>query len=95
MARSKLKLLWGKVRRYYLSHFRKGYVRRQIEEKRRGECSRCGECCKLGMVCPWLTDGNVCEKYEDRPLQCRNFPIDERDLEDMPECTFWFADEED
>lgn len=94
MARNRLQLLWGKVRRFYLSHLRPGYVRRQVEEKRRGECTRCGRCCRLGMACPWLSDGNVCVRYETRPLQCRHFPIDERDLADAPGCGFWFENGE-
>ena len=93
MAQNIVLALWGKLRRYYLSHFRKDYVRRQVEEKRRGECTRCGECCSIGFTCWWLEDGNVCSNYEDRPMQCRHFPIDERDLKDVPDCGFWFEDE--
>ena len=87
-----LKLLWGMVRRYYLTHFRKGYVEKQ-KELRRGECQRCGECCKIVFDCPWLEDDNQCTVYEDRALQCRAFPIDERDLQDVPECAYSFATE--
>ncbi|MCX8150961.1 MAG: YkgJ family cysteine cluster protein [Candidatus Bathyarchaeota archaeon] len=31
-------------------------------------------------VCPYINSQNVCEKYEDRPLMCRSFPIVAGDL---------------
>ena len=84
-------LVWGKVRRFLLCHFRPGYVRAQIE-KRRGECRRCGDCCGIAFRCPWLEDRNVCGHYEKRWLVCRMFPIDERDLRDVPTCSFRFGE---
>jgi len=84
--------LWGMVRRYYLTHYHTGYVERQME-RRKGECARCGTCCKIVFDCPYLEDDNECTVYEERALQCRAFPIDERDLEEVPECEFRFPPE--
>jgi len=75
----KLVVGYGKARRYYLSHFRPGYVRR-MRALRRGECRRCGQCCSLFFRCPFLQEGNQCTIYERRFQQCRDFPIDERDI---------------
>ena len=36
----------GKLRRFWLVHFRKGYVRRQLSV-RQGDCHQCGTCCNL------------------------------------------------
>ena len=80
---------WGKVRRFLLSRFRTDYVRAQAK-RRRGECRRCGDCCRISFRCPFLKGGNSCIIYERRPLPCRIFPADERDLRDVPTCTFYF-----
>jgi len=77
-------LLWGKVRRLWLGVFRRGYVRRSAA-RRRGECRRCGACCVLGYRCLALRDGEQgteCRYHSYRPMNCRLFPIDERDLAD-------------
>ena len=84
---------WGVVRRFLLVHFRAGYVRRQAE-LRSGECSRCGKCCRILYRCPMLAEGNHCQIYGKRPQQCRQFPIDARDLKDVPECSFRFPEME-
>jgi len=82
---------WGKVRRFYLCHFRKGYVER-MRALRRGECRRCGECCTIMFRCPHLEGRNECTVYERRALQCRMFPIDERDLRGrFSSCGFYFV----
>ena len=82
---AKLRLAWGKIRRFYLGHFRPGYV----ESKailRRGECLRCGACCRLLYTCPELeelADGTTrCRIHEKRPENCRIFPVDQADLND-------------
>ncbi len=82
---ARLRLAWGKIRRFYLGHFRPGYV----ESKtilRRGECLRCGACCMLLYTCPELeelADGNThCRIHEERPKNCRIFPVDQTDLKD-------------
>lgn len=81
---AKLKLGWGKARRFYLTRFRRGYVKRN-QMSRVGVCRRCGACCKLGVLCPFLVNGRAlptCNCHDDRPLNCSAFPIDERDLTD-------------
>ena len=83
-ASQRVRLLWGKVRRFYLGVLRRRYVRRSLE-LRRGECARCGACCALGYRCWSLRDsddGTECRVHGVRPMNCRIFPIDERDLAD-------------
>ena len=84
----------GKVRRFFLVHVRKSYVARQATLLS-GECNRCGNCCEILFKCPFLVkqeDGfSICSIYENRPLQCNAFPIDERCLADVEfDCTFSF-----
>lgn len=85
---------WGVLRRFLLVHFRPAYVERQLQ-KRQGECQRCGDCCLIVCRCPFLKGENECAIYSSRSRQCRKFPIDERDLRDVPTCAFRFetADE--
>jgi len=100
----KLRLLWGRPRRWWLGFCRPGYVRAS-RARRRGECRRCGACCQLAVRCKHLTyeDGlGGCTKYDGtRPLNCQTFPIDERDLADRdlvaPDfpCGYHFADDGD
>ncbi|MBI3272777.1 MAG: hypothetical protein HYZ53_27570 [Planctomycetes bacterium] len=97
----RLKMGWGKLRRQYLIRFRKGYVEQSLSQ-RFGECLRCGACCKLMFDCFFCTRGlpTGCKIYSVRPMACRFFPIDERDLEDrnlvLPNvpCGFYFAPRE-
>jgi hypothetical protein len=93
-----LQLLSGKIRRFTISHFRKGYVRQQ-EAARKGQCSRCGACCKLLFRCPFLLEEDglySCRIHGNKPENCHIFPINQRDLEDRnivsPEfkCGFYF-----
>ncbi len=82
--RTRLILWWGKARRFYLGLFRRGYIGEQLE-KRQGECRRCGACCQLGMACAFLKNHQPiteCRIHTARPMNCRIFPIDERDLVD-------------
>ena len=83
------RLLWGTVRRFLLVRLRPRYVSRQIR-RRRGVCRQCGDCCRIAVRCPRLRSLNHCTVYERRPLQCRMFPIDQRDLRDVPTCAFRF-----
>jgi len=69
---------WGKLRRFYLIHFRKEHVRK-MKQRRRGSCRYCGSCCAVMFKCPHL-EGNICRIYGKRYEQCAHFPIDERDL---------------
>ena len=75
----------GKVRRFYQSHLRKGFVASQ-HAVRQGSCQRCGRCCNLGVPCPFLVEldegGHGCSIYERRPLQCRTYPITRTDIEE-------------
>lgn len=99
--RQRWQFVAGKLRRFYLGHFRKAYVARRIEA-RRGECARCGACCQLMHRCPWALqceDGLAgCRIYERRPANCRVFPLDRRDLAERdlvrPEqpCGYFFED---
>ncbi len=80
----RLKLLWGRPRRLFLNLFRPGYVRANLA-RRQGECRRCGACCQMGLYCRHLKYGadalSECVRYTKwRTSNCRNFPMDERDL---------------
>ncbi len=82
--RERLSLGWGKTRRFYLAHFRPGYVRESLA-RRVGQCDRTGACCHLMFTCPLLdqkTEPVRCSIHEIKPKVCRLFPIDERDLRD-------------
>ena len=78
-------LLTGRVRRLYLNVLRRRYVQASLA-RRVGECRRCGACCQMGLRCRHLTyEGalSACRLYDKyRSSNCRNFPIDERDLAD-------------
>lgn len=81
---------WGKLRRFWLVRFAPAYVERQ-SARRQGACQRCGRCCELLFRCPHLRGTNECRVYERRYVQCRLFPIDERDLADVRgRCGFRF-----
>ena len=89
------RLALGKVRRFYLFHFRKGYVRRQLS-LRRGECNQCAACCSLLFPCAAQTEDKLCSRYHGkRWAVCRVFPIDSRDIRDVErnggECGYYFV----
>ncbi len=82
--RQRLVLGWGKVRRFYLAHFRPACVRESLA-RRVGHCNRTGACCRLMFTCPLLdqkAEPVRCTIHEIKPKVCRLFPIDERDLRD-------------
>ena len=86
----------GKLRRFMSANFRKQEVVESLS-LRRGECNRCGACCEILFKCPFLKkhmDGTTtCGIYEDRPNQCRLFPIEKRDLEEVRgTCSFFFIE---
>ena len=86
----------GKLRRFVTATFRKQEVIAQLA-LRRGECNRCGACCEILFKCPFLKkhgDGTTsCGIYEDRPNQCRLFPIDRRDLAEVRgTCSYYFIE---
>jgi len=72
-----------KLRRFWLVHFEKGYVRHQLFV-RQGACRQCGACCNLLFTCPMLTKQGRCFVYGScRPQTCMVFPIDHRDIEEV------------
>jgi len=78
--------LVGRTRRFYLVHFRKAYVRRQLSV-REGACHQCGQCCDLLFTCPMLTSRGRCLIYNTwRPQVCKVFPIDQRDIDEIRLC---------
>ncbi|MBA3442086.1 MAG: YkgJ family cysteine cluster protein [Pyrinomonadaceae bacterium] len=86
----------GKLRRFVNINFRKEEVVAALA-LRRGECNRCGACCEILFKCPFLKkhgDGSsTCGIYEDRPDQCRLYPIERRDLEEVRgTCSYYFID---
>lgn len=86
----------GKLRRFVSIRFRPNEVVEALA-LRRGDCNRCGACCEILFKCPFLKkhdDGTTtCGIYEDRPSQCRLFPIDRRDLEEVRgTCSFYFIE---
>ena len=81
--RDKGVLAWGKLRRYYLVHFRPRYVAQSLA-RRQGDCQRSGACCHLLFTCPIYTSKPLptCRINSHKPKVCKIFPIDERDLAD-------------
>ena len=95
-ARFRARQAQGKLRRFVSSNFRKEDVVEKLA-LRRGDCNRCGACCELLFKCPFLKkhdDGtSTCGIYEDRPNQCRLFPIDRRDLAEVRgTCSYYFIE---
>ena len=95
-AKLRAKQAQGKFRRFVNIRFRKEEVIEALS-LRRGECNRCGACCELLFKCPFLKkhpDGSTtCGIYEDRPNQCRLFPIEQRDIEEVRgQCSFYFIE---
>ena len=95
-ARFRARQAQGKLRRFVSANFRKQEVIDALA-LRRGECNRCGACCEILFKCPFLKkhdDGtSTCGIYEDRPNQCRLFPIERRDLEEVRgQCSFYFIE---
>jgi hypothetical protein len=95
-ARFRARQAQGKLRRFVNSNFRKEEVIAKLA-LRRGDCNRCGACCELLFKCPFLKkheDGtSTCGIYEDRPNQCRLFPIDQRDLAEVRgTCSYYFIE---
>lgn len=86
----------GKIRRFYICHFRKAYLRSQLQ-LRRGECHQCAACCHLLFPCQALTPEGLCRIYHGRRWRvCRVFPIDRRDIEDVAraggKCGYYFPE---
>jgi hypothetical protein len=88
----------GKLRRFGLVHFRKGYVQRQLSV-RQGACRQCGTCCSLLFTCPMLTKQERCLVYGTcRPQACKFFPIGLRDIDEVKlyggQCGYHFNGED-
>jgi hypothetical protein len=86
----------GKIRRFVNTKFRKQEIIASLA-LRRGECNRCGACCELVFKCPFLkknADGtSLCGIYENRPNQCRLFPIEQRDIQEVRgTCSYYFIE---
>ncbi len=95
-ARLRARQAQGKLRRFVSINFRKEEVIEKLA-LRRGDCNRCGACCEILFKCPFLKkhpDGTTtCGIYEDRPNQCRLFPIDRRDLAEVRgTCSYYFIE---
>ncbi|MGB9179919.1 MAG: YkgJ family cysteine cluster protein [Pyrinomonadaceae bacterium] len=95
-ARLRARQVQGKLRRFVSANFRKDEVIASLA-LRQGDCNRCGACCELLFKCPFLKkhgDGtSTCGIYEDRPNQCRLFPITKRDIEEVRgTCSFYFIE---
>ena len=89
------RLAEGKIRRFYLLHLRKNYVRRQLS-LRRGECHQCAACCSLLFPCAAQTEDKLCSRYDGRRWAvCKVFPIDSRDIRDVErsggQCGYYFV----
>ncbi|HEX8719716.1 MAG TPA: YkgJ family cysteine cluster protein [Pyrinomonadaceae bacterium] len=86
----------GKLRRFVRIRFKREEVIEALS-LRRGDCNRCGACCEILFKCPFLRkheDGTTtCGIYEDRPSQCRLFPLDRRDRDEVRgTCSFYFIE---
>jgi len=86
----------GKVRRLWMVHYRKDYVRNQLVS-RQGNCRQCSACCSMLFTCPMLTNDGGCLTYGTcRPQACKVFPIDQRDIDEVRlaggECGYRFAE---
>jgi hypothetical protein len=95
-ARFRARQAQGKVRRFVNSNFRKKEVKASLAQ-RQGNCNRCGACCEILFKCPFLKkheDGSsTCGVYENRPEQCRLYPIEPRDLREVRgSCSFYFIE---
>lgn len=76
----------GKIRRFFIVHFRKTYMTRQLQH-RQGDCHQCGTCCHFSIACPLLTTDKLCRVYgKCRPKACKVFPIDQHDIDDVTAC---------
>ncbi len=76
-------LIWGKVRRIFISFFPPLAHYLQARSGVSGGCDNCGASCKLLFQCPHWDDKNSrCSIYEFRPSVCRLFPITPADIRD-------------
>jgi hypothetical protein len=95
-ARLRARQAQGKLRRFVRLKFKKDELIADLA-LRRGECNRCGACCELVFKCPFLkkqADGTtICGIYENRPNQCRLFPTEQRDIQEVRgTCSYYFIE---
>ena len=76
----KFAYLYASLRHRVLYVFRRGYVEERLKT-RVGSCAGQGHCCARTM--PWCRhfEAGRCRVYDNQPLFCRMFPIDEKDQE--------------
>jgi hypothetical protein len=83
---ARVRNLVGAPRRQALTWLRPKYVEQQLA-MRKGDCNRCGLCCQLVFKCQFLRHDDeglaYCGVYKVRPSNCRVFPIDQRDIDDV------------
>ena len=83
MSVSRYYQLKAKLRRFFIIHFRPGYLKKQ-HQMRRGHCRQCGLCCSLFVRCPFFTSDHLCRVYgKCRPKVCKVYPIDQRDIDEI------------
>lgn len=76
-------LIWGKVRRTWLSAVPPFARFLQKHYGLSGGCQSCGASCNLLFQCPhWDESTGLCRVYEDRPNICRSFPMTPGDIRD-------------
>ncbi|MEZ4749866.1 MAG: YkgJ family cysteine cluster protein [Bdellovibrionota bacterium] len=76
-------LIWGKMRRTFLSLSPKLCKKLRVHYGIEGGCVSCGASCNLMFQCPhWNPETRLCGVYEDRPNICRVFPITPADIRD-------------
>jgi len=87
--------LTNKFRRLMICHFKRDYLQKSLSV-RQGDCLQCGKCCELLYRCPALIKRNGMTRcliyHRGRPMQCRAFPIDKKDLADVDfKCGYFFS----
>lgn len=76
-------LIWGKLRRSFITQFPAWARALQKKHGLQGGCISCGASCKLLFQCPhWNESSHLCNIYEDRPNACRFFPMTPSDISD-------------
>lgn len=77
------RMLRGKLRRFWLVHFRRRTVEGVLLPRRKSTCARTGACCQFGFGCPaYDAPHQVCTIHPYKPLVCKLFPITGEDLKD-------------
>jgi hypothetical protein len=81
--RNNYRILRGKMRRVMRVYLSPNRHRLPTSSTAQGSCARCGTSCKLGWQCFfWDKKNGGCSIYAHRPLVCRVFPMDQRDIDE-------------